>query len=177
MTEIYMVTTGEYSDYCVHYGFTTRERAEEVAAMFRHGADVEEFQLYGPGEDPFQRYPRFRAILSLDERGNALADVEVIDISDVGQEPPELDEPVTYTSYRYVRYSSKPQASNERWTLLVEGRSEEQARKALSERLAVAVADIEAGVDPVTKLPPRVTTAPGPDYTNVYPYSVQKPIG
>lgn len=176
MTTIYMVTTGKYSDYRVHYGFTTRERAEEVAAMFRHGADVAEFQLYGPDEDPFQRYPRFRAILDLDEHGMAVGDVEVIDISDVGEEPPELHDPVTYTAYRYVRYSSKPQSSIERWTLLVEGRSEEQARKGLSERLAVALADIEAGVDPVTREPLVATKAPGPDYTNVYPYSVQKPV-
>jgi hypothetical protein len=175
MTEIYLVTSGEYSDYNVHYAFTERARAEEVAAW--QDFDVEVLDLFGPGEDTFQRHPIIGAYLDIDEHGIGVRDIQIRDHSEVASREPEIPDPFIYNGFTHSRYRHHegPQVAP-RWTIGAKGRTEEQARKALSERLAIAVADIEAGVDPVTREPIVVPKAPAPDYTNVWPYSVQKPV-
>lgn len=139
---IYAVTTGEYSDYMIHAVFEAKPDAERVAGEFRMRAEVEEWTIFPAGDTTFRLRTMYRASFMVDSDGTPIDEVAVQQTADPGVDEPTLFDPHVITWGRAKT-----------WTISAYGRTEEQARKALSEYAAVVAQDLANGVNPSTKRP------------------------
>lgn len=128
---VFIVTTGEYSDYRINSVWTTREAAERKFAKNGDG-EIEEFILDNEGD---RDVVLFRANLNTDREDHEIVveDTAIVFVSDV---------PQTYVAYsRGSLYGHGPF-----WYGTGYGVSPEHARKNLADALAKAKAEqIETG--------------------------------
>lgn len=79
---VYVVTTGEYSDYAVQAVYEREEDAQ--ACAHRIGGDVEGYPLYPPGDDSFRERPRHYAHVDVNADGTFREEIFEWSSSDLG---------------------------------------------------------------------------------------------
>lgn len=97
---IYVITSGEYSDYHICAVATTEERAEELCRMYSFGYDTAEIETYEenvPGYDWYNPEPTLYWRVSFKENGES-------NIPEQYYDRPNLQITVNQTNYVYPNH-------------------------------------------------------------------------
>lgn len=134
---VWAVISGDYSDYRVHALFEDKADADDAAA--RIGLEVEEFDLYSPGDRSLRRLPEHWAYCDVTSEGVLRERPVELPYTTIGDSPPPTN----------VWVRDRDVGANKEYVVGATAATEEAARKSVRERAAQVAAMVVEGLDPL----------------------------